>query len=206
MEQVSVYPPSAADAPIRDEMAESLTRAAPFVFAGGQQILSGRPKGEEIRQQIVAHLERAPDESVTPLDMAAVEFMDVSFADELFNKLLLRVRSGELGSRFVFVRGTNTSLRETIEAVLELRDLALLLQTDEEPEILGELKRPLHEALEVILAKKSATSAAMSDALGKNVNIVCNRLNALHRMGLICRRRDESVVGGGRQYCYVSLV
>ena len=167
MEQVSVYPSPAVDAAPETSMADSLKLAAPFVFAGDQHILSGRPKGEEVRHQILAHLENAPDESVTSLDMAAVQFMDVSFADELFNKLLLRVRSGELGNRFVFVRGTNTSLRETIEAVLELRDLALLLQTDEEPKILGELKRPLHEALEVILTKKSATSAAMSEALGK---------------------------------------
>jgi hypothetical protein len=184
----------------------SLTLSAPFVLTDAQPILSGRPKGEELRLQVIAHLERAPDESVTPLDLGAVGFMDVSCADELLNKLLLRVRSGELGSRFVYICSANTSLCETIEAVLQLRELALLFKATEAPTVLGELKRPLRQTLEVILEQKSATSAEMSVALDKNVNIVCNRLNALHRMGLICRMRDLSVVGGGRQYYYVSLV
>ena len=57
-----------------------------------------------------------------------------------------------------------------------------------------------------MVERKYATSAEVSDALDKNVNIVCNRLNALQRMGLVCRQRDGSVSGGGRQYFYVSIL
>ena len=73
-------------------------------------------------------------------------------------------------------------------------------------ELLGMLKRPMREALDVLLERKCATSAEVSDVLNKNVNIVCNRLNALQRMGLVCRLRDGSVAGGGRQYYYVSIL
>ena len=73
-------------------------------------------------------------------------------------------------------------------------------------ELLGALKRPMREALDVLLARKCATSAELSEALDRNVNIVCNRLNALQRMGLVCRLRDGSVAGGGRQYYYVSIL
>ena len=64
----------------------------------------------------------------------------------------------------------------------------------------------MREALDVLLERKCATSAEVSDVLNKNVNIVCNRLNALQRMGLVCRLRDGSVAGGGRQYYYVSIL
>ena len=132
--------------------------------------------------------------------------MDVSCADEMLNKLLLRLRSGELGSRFVYISQANTSVRETIEAVLQLRELAVLYRAEEQVELLGALKRPMREALDVLLACKYATSAELSEALDKNVNIVCNRLNALQRLGLVCRLRDGSVAGGGRQYHYVSIL
>ncbi|MBT7583900.1 MAG: hypothetical protein HN558_00050, partial [Gemmatimonadetes bacterium] len=122
------------------------------------------------------------------------------------NKLLLRLRSGEMGSRYVYIKVANTSVRETIEAVLQLRELAVLYRSGDQIELLGMLKRPMREALDVLLERKCATSAEVSDVLNKNVNIVCNRLNALQRMGLVCRLRDGSVAGGGRQYYYVSIL
>jgi len=73
-------------------------------------------------------------------------------------------------------------------------------------ELLGALKTPMREALDVLLERKCATSAEVSEQIDKNVNIVCNRLNALQRLGLVCRLRDGSVVGGGRQYFYVSIL
>jgi predicted transcriptional regulator len=97
-------------------------------------------------------------------------------------------------------------VRETIEAVLQLRELAVLYRSGDQIELLGMLKRPMREALDVLLERKCATSAEVSDVLNKNVNIVCNRLNALQRMGLVCRLRDGSVAGGGRQYYYVSIL
>ena len=98
-------------------------------------------------------------------------------------------------------------MRETVEAVLQLRDLAVLAEDGEgRVELLGALKTPMREVLDVLLERKCATSAEVSEQIDKNVNIVCNRLNALQRLGLVCRLRDGSVVGGGRQYFYVSIL
>ena len=188
------------------EARQAIGTAPPYCFAAEQGILSGRPKGAELLADLMAHLLRGPDNSATPLDFSQVSFMDVSCADEMLNKLLLRLRSGELGSRFVYIAQANTSVRETIEAVLQLRELAVLCRAAEQVELLGALKRPMREALDVLLARKCATSAELSEALDKNVNIVCNRLNALQRLGLVCRLRDGSVAGGGRQYYYVSIL
>ncbi len=185
---------------------QAVIEAPPFVLPPGQAILSGRSKGAELLAALTEAILRVPDYSVTPLDFSHVSFMDVSCADEMLHKLLLRLRSGELGNRYVYIQGTNTSLRETIEAVLQLRELSALLKEGDDVVLLGVLKRPMREALDVLLKYKCATSAELSGALSKNVNIVCNRLNALQRMGLVCRMRDGSVTGGGRQYYYVSLL
>ena len=184
----------------------AMTEATPFAVSSGQAILSGRPRGGELLEALMEFILRTPDYSVTPLDFSQVDFIDVSCADEMLHKLLLRLRSGELGNRYAYIQGIKTSLRETIEAVLQLRELSVLLKKGGDVVLLGVLKRPLWEALEVVLELKCATSAELSGELNKNVNIVCNRLNALQRLGLVCRMRDGSVAGGGRQYYYVSIL
>jgi DNA-binding transcriptional ArsR family regulator len=193
----------AVAAPIQKQAIE---RGSPYVFTAAQGILSGRPKGAEILNALMAHLLKCPDLCAFALDFSQVSFVDVSCADEMLNKLLLRLRSGELGNRFVHIEGANTSVRETIEAVLQLRELSALIEDETGIQLLGALKRPMREALDVLLERKCATSSEISEILDKNVNIVCNRLNALQRMGLVCRLRDGSVAGGGRQYYYVSIL
>ena len=185
---------------------QALHHAPAYFFAGEQGILSGRPRGAELLEELMEHLRRGPTDAATPLDFSGVSFMDVSCADEMLNKLLLRLTSGEIGHRYVYLTEANISVRETIAAVLQLRDLAALYKDGERVEMLGVLKTPMREVLDVLLAHKCATSAEISAALGKNINIVCNRLNALQRLGLVCRLRDGSVAGGGRQFYYVSIV
>ena len=195
------------EAPVHPVKRREVSRGAPYIFQAEQGILSGRPKGADLLEALMAHLQQYEDRTVVPLDFEQVQFVDVSCADEMLNKLLLRLRSGELKDRFVFIVSANASVRETLEAVLQLRDLAVLAEDEGgQVHLLGALKRPIREALDVLLERKSATSAEVSEQIDKNVNIVCNRLNALQRLGLVCRLRDGSVVGGGRQYFYVSIL
>lgn len=185
---------------------QAISPAPAYLVAGDKGILSGRPRGAELLADLMQHLLSGPADAATPLDFSRVSFIDVSCADEMLNKLLLRLTSGEIGRRYVYIAAANISVRETIAAVLQLRELAALYKEGAHVEVLGVLKTPMREVLEVLLAHKCATSAAISAALGKNINIVCNRLNALQRLGLVCRLRDGSVAGGGRQFYYVSIV
>tara|TARA_Y100001934_G_C12110035_1_gene658055 strand:+ start:66 stop:659 length:594 start_codon:yes stop_codon:yes gene_type:complete len=195
------------EAPVYSVKGREIRRGAPYIFQAERGILSGRAKGAALLEALMAHLQQCEDRTVVPLDFEQIQFVDVSCADEMVNKLLLRLRSGELKDRFVFIVSANTSVRETLEAVLQLRDLAVLAEDEGgQVHLLGALKRPMKEALGVLLDRKSATSAEVSEQINKNVNIVCNRLNALQRLGLVCRLRDGSVAGGGRQYFYVSIL
>jgi DNA-binding transcriptional ArsR family regulator len=183
-----------------------LIQSNPYCLKSDSGILSGRDLGERLLDQLTLHLRDAEPDSATPLDFSAIQFVDISAADEFLCKLLMRIASGELGTRYVFISGANESIRETFEAVLKLRDLAALCREGDDRIILGVLKTPMREALEVILAARQGTSAELAQRLDKNINIACNRLNALQKMGLVCRTRDGSVQGGGRQYYYEAIV
>ena len=127
----------------------------PFVFETPTGILSGRDRGEVLLNQLMAFMQTADNDAVTPLDFANVSFIDISCADELLCKLLMRIGSGELGNRFTFIQNANDSVRETFEAVLKLRDLAALFKDDEgDIHVLGVLKTPIREALDVVLTQK----------------------------------------------------
>jgi hypothetical protein len=183
-----------------------LKQCPAFVLPAPEGILSGRQRGEGLLAQLSDHLRSGSPDSVTPLDFSQVSFIDISSADECLVKLLLRIGSGEIGSRYVFVRNANESVRETLDAVLKLRTMAALCETGEGVRMLGKLKTPIREALDVMLEKKQGTSSEIAEALGKNINIACNRLNTLQRMGLVCRTKDASVEGGGRQFIYESIL
>ena len=177
-----------------------------FVLPASGGILSGRRRGGELLDLVSDHLRSTGPDGVTPLDFSQVDFIDISCADECFTKLLLRIGCGEIGGRYVYVRAANESVTETLEAVLKLRGLAALCKTGDGVRLLGELKTPIREALDVMVEKKQGTSSEIAEALGKNINIACNRLNALQRMGLVCRVKDTSVEGGGRQFVYESIL
>ena len=183
-----------------------MVRSEPYILTSENGILSGRDLGERLLDQLTAHLRDTDPDSATPLDFSQIQFVDISAADEFLCKLLMRIASGELGTRYVLIHNANESVRETFEAVLKLRDLSALCLDGEKRRILGVLKTPMREALEVMLEARNGTSAELAVKLDKNINIACNRLNALQKMGLVCRTRDGSVSGGGRQYYYESII
>ena len=116
---------------------QAIHQAPAYCFAGEQGILSGRPRGAELLAELMQHLLRGPANAATPLNFSRVSFIDVSCADEMLNKLLLRLTSGELGRRYVYIVGANISVRETIAAVLQLRELAALYKDGGDIEVLG---------------------------------------------------------------------
>lgn len=180
------------------------TYTQPFCLNSYNPILSGRPKGEEIFKDLIAHMTRCHVGTRVPLDFTGVEFLDISCADEFLNRLLLRLRSGEVEERFLVVRGVNPSVRETIDAVLRLRGLVILCEGKDGFSLLGEIKPPAREALTILMERKRLTSADLARELKKTLTNACNRLTSLQKMGLACRVKEEGITG--RQYYYESIL
>lgn len=183
-----------------------VVECAAHLVGNGAAILSGRPRGGQLRAEAAQRLRREPEPCLLPLDFTGVGFMDVSCADELLEGLLSEVLGGGFGERRLVGQGMNASVRDTADAVLRLRDRALLVREGEGAAVLGHLQPPLRQALTAVLEHGRITSPRLAEALGRNLNIACNRLNALQRQGLVWRWRDNSSSGGGRQYSYESLV
>ena len=143
-----------------------LNETPPFVFEAPNGILSGRERGEELLDRLMDHMQSCEPDGVTPLDFSEIAFMDISCADEFLSKLLMRIGSGELGTRYAYIQVANLSVRETLEAVLRLRGLAALIRNEAgEVEVLGSLKTPIREALDVVLEKKQPGSRCFSTTL-----------------------------------------
>ena len=136
-----------------------LKRTPPFAFSAPNGILSGRERGGEVLDRLMVSLRDSDPDGVTPLDFSEVDFIDISCADEFLTKLLMRIGSGELGTRYVFIQGANLSVRETLEAVCRLRNLAVLCKEGERVDLLGTLKTPIREALDVMLRLRKGTSS-----------------------------------------------
>lgn len=179
---------------------------APHAVGGSATILSGRPRGAQLRQAVVERLHLEPAPCLLPLDFSGVAFVDVSCADELLEGTLREVLAGGFGERRLVAQGMNASARDTVDAVLRLRERALLVRQADGVSVLGRLQEPLRQALEAVLEHRRITSSGLAEVLDRNLNIACNRLNALQRQGLVWRCRDHSSSGGGRQYSYESLV
>ncbi|MBI4640121.1 MAG: hypothetical protein HY731_05475 [Candidatus Tectomicrobia bacterium] len=186
-----------------------INRAEAYVIdlEEAEGIYGGREIGTKVFRELFSYIEETGFDSTVPIDFRYVKFIDVSCADEIVCKLVYRVKSGELGTRFIFLENLNMSVRETIHAALTIRKLACLLRTGEERfAVLGQISKPLKEALDLVLDRKKVIASEVAETLSTTINTACNRLNTLRQLGLICRLHEDSSPGGGRLYYYESIV
>jgi hypothetical protein len=175
------------------------------VFLIDKGILNGREKGREIQQRILGHLARV--EGTMIVDFSRVQFMDFSCADEVITVPLRRVLAGEFEGRFIVLKGLKESVFENVEAVLKLRNLqCIFIDRMGESNVIGELKRPLRETLELVLKRGKITAREAADALSLKINTSSNRLSQLSSLKLIRRLEETPVSRGGRQYVFEAIV
>jgi hypothetical protein len=89
-----------------------------------------RPTGRAVRMAIEAQLQSAGERSLSLIDLSEVVILDFSCADEVVARLVEDSgRSASHEAFFVF-RGVHEPHRDQIEAVLERRGLAAVVETD----------------------------------------------------------------------------
>ena len=100
-----------------------LKRQKPHKVEGRTDLLNGRQAGRELADRLLAQLAASEPDSILPVSFGKLRFMDFSCADELLTRVLRRIRSGELGTRFILLQDLPPSVEENIAAVFALRDL-----------------------------------------------------------------------------------
>ncbi|NIR45223.1 MAG: hypothetical protein GWN99_12635 [Gemmatimonadetes bacterium] len=106
-----------------------------------------RPTGEAVRTAIERQIEESRAPCLSILDFTHVGVLDLSCADEVIAKLLLKYRRPDRPAEVFFVvQGASEHHRDQIESVLERRNLVLVALDRRGPALLGRTPSRLKEA------------------------------------------------------------
>ncbi len=184
-----------------------LKRQKPHAVEGRTDLLNGRREGRELADRLLAQLAASEPDSILPVDFGKVRFMDFSCADELMTRVLRRIRSGELGTRFILLQDLSPSVEENLAAVFAIRDLVCPKGTKGgKVELLGKIGPELTETYQLAVRKGQITARdVMAIAPDVGISAISNRLAKLQTMGLLVRTKDASPESGGRQFVYQAV-
>jgi len=170
--------------------------------------LIGRDEGTRLKEAICDALGALDENEALALDFSAVEFVDVSCADELVVKVLARLQAGEYLDRFLVLVGLKPQHRENVEAALSVGGKAVLSQDGSDWTVLGDLISSYRDALAVINERGEITARELFESMHyETINEASTKLSALYKLCLIGREPYRRPVrGGGRQFRYLSLL
>jgi len=159
-----------------------------------------RPTGAAVRHQIERLLDDASDRTLTVIDFSQVSMIDFSCADEVIAKLLLRHEAADSPREAYFLfRGVTDEHWEAIEAVLERRGLALVLEQADGVHVVGTLSAEERRIWETVRQLNRATAGQLAERLEIAPAEVQCALEALRRRRLVMRAGDSYVVVGAHR-------
>jgi len=180
-----------------------LKKVTPFIIES--EILSGRPDGALLRDEVQKRLDGEPADIILPLDFSKVRVIDFSFTDEMLGRIIRRISIGEIAGKYIVLESLSDSLRENIHIALKERELACVyVKPNSETEILGKISEELKKTYYAAVNKGKITSKDVLELEENmdNISAASNRLTRLKELGLLTKTNDEVVNGGGRQYVY----
>jgi hypothetical protein len=159
-----------------------------------------RPTGAAVRHQIERLLDDAHDRTLTVIDFSQVSMIDFSCADEVIAKLLMRHEAADSPRDAYFLfRGVTDEHWEAIEAVLERRGLALVLEQADGVHVVGALSSEERRAWEAVRELGQGKPADLAEHLDVSETEAQRALEALRRRRLVMRAGDDYVVVGAHR-------
>lgn len=159
-----------------------------------------RPTGAAVRNQIERLLGDVRDRTLTVIDFSQVSMIDFSCADEVIAKLLLRYEAENSPAEAYFLfRGVTEEHWEAIEAVLERRGLALVIEQADGIHVAGALSEEDRHVWETVQRLGRAPLEELAAALDSAEQDVASTLDRLGRRRLVMRVGDEYTVVGAHR-------
>jgi hypothetical protein len=159
-----------------------------------------RPTGAAVRDQIERLLDDAHDRTLTVIDFSQVSMIDFSCADEVIAKLLLRHAAADSPREAYFLfRGVTDEHWEAIEAVLERRNLALVLEQADGIHVVGALSAEERRAWEAVSELGGATVEELAERLDLSTPEMQRALDGLRRRRLVMRVGEGYIVVGAHR-------
>lgn len=162
--------------------------------------LATRQAGAKERALLEHELEKAEPGDVVGVDVRHVQFINYTFSDECFGKLIDGLRFGHHPERFVLLIATPEDLEEKLKDVavaLASRKLAMLWLPDpqdpDEQGIVGDVPKYLQDTLRSV--KPGDTNDTLAKRLGINLTTCNNRTDKLVKLRLLRRKLHEGGLG-----------
>jgi len=189
----------------------SLKKVSFKVKEGGsvnRGFLMTRERGRKTKEVIWAKISELSPKTILEMDFSNIKFMDVSGADEVVVKITARLEAGECPDRFIVLSHVDLQHKENIETALKVNKKAVIVKEDGNWYIWGYLTSSDKEIIHKITEKGSMTAREIQEEMNyKTVNEASTKLGLLYKKCLIAREPyREAVVGGGRQFRYISLI
>lgn len=166
-----------------------------------------RSEGQIVQPDVLGALEHC-EPRLAVIDLAGVDLINSSFADETIALPLQRLVNRELGEKYLVVATPSLELVVDLQLPLQKRDLSLLAFTPEIGDswtILGVCKSYFEETLTKIMSMGASTTGALARSLDLSDQACSNRLAELGRRRLIVREREFGE-GGGQTHSNSSLL
>lgn len=126
-----------------------------------------RPTGAAVRNEIERRVVEVGSPVVTTIDFSHIDLIDVSCADEIVAKLLLRYYEGINGlTGYLLLRGIREDHLDAIDSVLEKRNLALVAWHDGQAELHGIVDETERRHWELVRELGPVTTDRVSEQLG----------------------------------------
>ena len=159
-----------------------------------------RPTGAAVRDEIERLLMDTCERTLTVIDFSQVSMIDFSCADEVIAKLLLRSAAEDPPHDAYFLfRGVTEEHWEAIEAVLERRGLALVLEQADGVRVVGPLPDDERRVWETVQRLGRVAPTELADVLGADEAAVQHALEGLRRRRLVMQVGDDYIVVGAHR-------
>jgi hypothetical protein len=156
-----------------------------------------RPTGAAVRHAIERQVVEVGSPVVTTIDFSQVHLLDVSCADEIIAKLLLRYDEATNPlNGYLLLRGIREDHLDAIDAVLEKRSLALVAWHDGLAELHGIVDTAERSHWETVRDVGPASGDQIALALRADTPATLMQLARLVRRRLLMRRDEQYLVPG----------
>lgn len=150
-----------------------------------------RPTGAAVRHAIERQVVEVGSPVVTTIDFSQVDLLDVSCADEIIAKLLLRYEDGiNPLSGYLLLKGIREDHLDAIDAVLEKRSLALVAWHDGYAELHGIVEAVERMHWEVVRDLGPVTVDRVAEQLGTTDVVTAIQLTGLWSRRLLMYDHD----------------
>ncbi|HEY4306778.1 MAG TPA: hypothetical protein VGM82_20070 [Gemmatimonadaceae bacterium] len=158
-----------------------------------------RPTGAAVRGQIEEMLDDSGSRALTVIDFSHVSMIDLSCADEVVAKLLLRYGADNAPREAYFLfRGVTEHHHDAIEAVLERHELVAALEEGDGVRLVGTISDDERQAWDATcsLGDDGGDSAEVALQMHRDVHAVEQVLATLCRRRVMMRIDDRFVPVG----------